>query len=128
MAPNGNSNFPPKTSKLSLDFILVILAIWKIFWREILTVWKAKFWQFGKKNFDSLKMKILTVWKEKFWQFGNENFDSLEREIWNFVWRENLNYRWSLRFFEISRIAIMIFFKKKWRVDFHNSALHMFPL
>ncbi len=54
--------------------------------REILTVWKGKFWQFGKGNFDSLEREILTVWKEKLWQFGKRNFDSLEREILT-VWK-----------------------------------------
>jgi hypothetical protein len=49
-------------------------------------------WQLKKKikrNFDSLEKEILTVWKGKFWQFGKgilwqfgkEKFDSLEREI-----------------------------------------------
>ncbi len=37
--------------------------------RDILTVWKGKFWQFGKGNFDSLERKILTVWKGA--QFGD---------------------------------------------------------
>jgi hypothetical protein len=71
----------------------LILTVWKgKFWqfgkgnfdsleREILTVWKVKFWQFEKGNFDSLKREILTVWKVKFWQFEKGNFDSLEREI-----------------------------------------------
>jgi hypothetical protein len=49
--------------------------------REILTVWKGKFWQFEKGNFDSLEREILTVWKGKFWQFGKGNFDSLKREF-----------------------------------------------
>jgi hypothetical protein len=40
-----------------------ILIVSKI---KILTVWKGKFWQFGKGNFDSLEWKILTVWKKKF--------------------------------------------------------------
>ncbi len=45
------------------------------------------FWQFEKENFDrkeyvdSLKREILTVWKTKFWRFRKRNFDSLEREI-----------------------------------------------
>jgi hypothetical protein len=43
-----------------------------------LTVWKGKFWQFEKGNFDSLKRIILTVWKGKFWQFEKGNFDSLK--------------------------------------------------
>jgi hypothetical protein len=34
--------------------------------REILTVWKGKFWQIGKRNF---------------WQFGKGNFDSLKMRI-----------------------------------------------
>ncbi len=46
--------------------------------REFLTVWKGKFWRFGKGNFDSLKWEILTVWKEKFWQFEKGIFDSLK--------------------------------------------------
>ncbi len=50
------------------------------------TVWKRKFWQFEKNNFDSLKKKNLTVWKKKFWQFGKGNFDSLEKEILT-VWK-----------------------------------------
>jgi hypothetical protein len=33
------------------------------------------------ENFDSLKGKILTVWKGKFWQFEKENFDNFERKI-----------------------------------------------
>jgi hypothetical protein len=37
--------------------------------KKNLTVWKKKFWQFGKGNFDSLEKEILTVWKRKFWQF-----------------------------------------------------------
>ncbi len=56
--------------------------------REILTVWKGKFWQFEKGNFDSLKREILTVWKWNFWQFEKENFDSLKREILT-VWKGN---------------------------------------
>jgi hypothetical protein len=32
--------------------------------------------------------KTLTVWKEKFWQFEKENFDSLKRKFWNF-WQFN---------------------------------------
>jgi hypothetical protein len=46
-----------------------------------LTLWKGKFWQFGKRNFYILERKILTVWKGKFWLFGKENFDSLQRKI-----------------------------------------------
>jgi hypothetical protein len=53
---------------------------------KILTVWKGKFWQFEKENFDSLKRKILTVWKGKFWQSEKENFDSLKRKILT-VWK-----------------------------------------
>ncbi len=53
---------------------------------KIFTVWKGKFWQFGKGNFDSLKRKFLTVWKGKFWQFENKNFDSLKRKILT-VWK-----------------------------------------
>jgi hypothetical protein len=48
--------------------------------RKILTVWKGKFWQFEKGNFDSLKSWILTVWKGKFWQFEKGNFDSFKKE------------------------------------------------
>jgi hypothetical protein len=48
--------------------------------REILTVWKGKFWHFEKEN--------LTVWKGKFWQFGKGNFDSLKTEILT-IWKEN---------------------------------------
>ncbi len=50
------------------------------FEKEILTVWKRKFWQFGKGNFDTLEKEILTVLKEKFWQFEKGNFDSLKNE------------------------------------------------
>jgi hypothetical protein len=35
----------------------------------------GKFWQF------EFEKEILTVWKMKFWQFGNGNFDSLEKKI-----------------------------------------------
>jgi hypothetical protein len=53
--------------------------------RKILTVWKRKFWQFEKENFDSLEWKILTVWKGKFWQFGREIFDSLKGyTVWEY--------------------------------------------
>jgi hypothetical protein len=49
--------------------------------KEILTVWKKKFWQFEMGNFDSLKKEILTVWNGKFWQFEKRNFDCLKKEI-----------------------------------------------
>jgi hypothetical protein len=54
---------------------------------KILTVWKGKFWQFGKENFDSLERKILTVWQGNFWQlsrhckFGDTVWKSLEHSI-----------------------------------------------
>jgi hypothetical protein len=49
--------------------------------KQILTVWKGKFWQFGKGNFDSLRKEILTVWKGKFWPF-------LRHTIWScFNWK-----------------------------------------
>jgi hypothetical protein len=38
------------------------------------------FWQFRKRNFDSLEREILTVWKTKFWRFRKRNFDSLEKQ------------------------------------------------
>jgi hypothetical protein len=67
-----------------------ILTVWKgKFWqfgKEILTVWKGKFWQFKKGIFDSLKREIWTVWKGKFWRFEKGNFDGLKREILT-VWK-----------------------------------------
>jgi hypothetical protein len=68
-----------------------------------LTVWKEKFWQFEKGNFDSLVMEnfdslereILTVWKGKFWQFRKENFDGLEKENFDSLERKILTI-WNL--------------------------------
>jgi hypothetical protein len=78
-----------------------ILTVWKgKFWqfgKGILTVWKGKFWQFGKGNFDSLEREILTVWKRKFWQFGKGNFDSLEKEILT-VWKREILTVWKGNF------------------------------
>jgi superfamily I DNA and/or RNA helicase len=83
--------------KYFLESLVKILTVWKgnfdSLEREILTVWKEKFWQFGKGNFDSLEREILTVWKRKedltvwkgkFWQFGKGNFDSLKKKFWQF--------------------------------------------
>jgi hypothetical protein len=75
--------------RLSFDWGTFLNDVSSHWFLKILTVWKRKFWQFGKENFDSLKIEILTVWKGKFWQFGKENFDSLKRKFWQF---ENWNF------------------------------------
>jgi hypothetical protein len=70
------------------SFLMSLISWWFMgfFWLGSWTVWKVKFWQFGKGSFDSLKREILTVLKGKFWQFGKGNFDCLEREILT-VWK-----------------------------------------
>jgi hypothetical protein len=93
---------------------LTNLTVWKgKFWqfekgnfdslkRKILTVWKRKFWQFGKGNFDSLEREILTVWKGKFWQFKKGNFDSLEKEILT-VWKRKILTVWKGKFWQFEK-------------------------
>ncbi len=70
----------------------------KLSW-PFLTVWKGKFWQIEKGNFDSLKREILTDLKEKFWQFKKENFDSLKRNILT-VWKGKFLTVWKGKFWQ----------------------------
>ncbi len=79
--PNQNQKF--RDTPISLE-------------KEILTVWKWKFWQFENVNFDSLEKEILTVWKWKFWQFENGNFDSLK--IGNFDQKSPSKTRWKIQY------------------------------
>jgi hypothetical protein len=74
---------------LAVDFIRVfmmplkLMRCFKNFYslkREILTVWKGKFDNLEKENFDSLKRKILTVLKREILTVWKGNFDSLEKE------------------------------------------------
>jgi hypothetical protein len=44
-----------------------------------------------KENFDTLEREILTYWKEKYWQFGKRNFDSLKKENFDTLERANLS-------------------------------------
>jgi hypothetical protein len=54
---------------------------------------KENFDSLEKENFDSLEKEIFTVWKGKFWQFGKknltfgkENFDSFKKgKFWYFA-------------------------------------------
>ncbi len=67
-----------------------------------LTVWKGKFWQFGKGDFDSLKREILTVWEGKFWQFEKENFDSLKKGNFDSFKRKILTV-WKGKFWQFEK-------------------------
>jgi hypothetical protein len=87
--------------------------------RKILTVWKGKFWQFGKENFDSLERKILTVWKWKFWQFENENFDSLERKILT-VWKGKFWQFENENFDSLERKILTVWKWKFWQFGKEN--------
>jgi hypothetical protein len=86
-----------------------VAAIFPIFKKKILTVWKGNFWQFEKE--------ILTVWNGKFWQFEKENFDSLKRKFWQF---ENENFdslKWEI---------LTVWNGKFWQFGnhFYNSLTH----
>ncbi len=52
------------------------------FWKEIFDSLK-KNWQFEKKILTVLNGKFLTVWKGKFWQFGKRNFWQFWMEIFD---------------------------------------------
>jgi hypothetical protein len=91
--------------KLNVEFMIDSLKQCSLWKREIFTVKKGKFWQFGKENFDSLEKenfdglerKILTVWNGKFWQFGKEIFVSLKRKILT-VWEGKFWQFWKRKF------------------------------
>ncbi len=87
--------------------------------REILTVWKGKFWQFKKKNFDTLEREVLTVWKGKFWQFEMENFDTLKREILT-PWKGKFWQFEKRNFDSLERNILTVWKEKFWQFDKRN--------